>query len=454
MKKKIKVLVIDDEAVIRESLQAWLSDVGHRVFTAENGSEALELIEKEKPNVAIVDLVMPGISGIELLKKAKELCPGIEVIIVTAYGSIATAISAMKEGAYDYIEKPFSPEKVELLVERLVKHQELIEENISLHRKLKERYRFEDIITKSPRMQHVIELVKTVAESSATVLITGQSGTGKELVARAIHSQSSRRDKPFVPVSCAALPESLLESELFGHTKGAFTGAHAQRKGKFEFADGGTLFLDEIGDMSVNIQVHFLRVLEEKEFTRIGGNELIKVDVRVVSATNKDLKKAAEQSQFREDLYYRLNVVTIDLPSMMERKEDILLLAEHFLKEFAAENKKEIDGFSPEVIEFLLKYRWPGNVRELENTVERAVILAKGSSIEMPDLLQKDSPLIDSPAEGTSLKDVEKNHILSILNETDWNYSKTAKILGITRPTLYKKAKAYGLGVKKLYGAD
>jgi len=450
MKKKVKVLVVDDEAIVRESLRDWLSDAGYRVLTAENGPQALETIGKEKPSIAIADLVMPGMDGIELLKKAKEISPSIEVIIITAYGSIPTAIAAMREGAYDYIEKPFCPEKVELLIEKLVEHQRLLEENISLHQKLEERYRFENIIAKSPKMQQVIEVIKVVAKSNATVLITGESGTGKELVTRAIHSQSYRKDKPFVAVSCAALPESLLESELFGHEKGAFTGAHVQRQGKFEIANRGSLFLDEIGEMSANIQVHLLRVLEEKEFTRVGGNELIKVDVRVISATNKDMKKAIASGQFREDLYYRLNVVTIELPLLRERKEDIPLLAQHFLKKFAMENQKEITGFSPEAIDFLLKYEWPGNVRELENAIERAVILTKNSYIEVADLPPKSLTLAHSASSGKGLREINKNHILNILSETGKNYSKAARILGISRVTLYNKIRAYGLDVKKI----
>ncbi len=450
MKKKVKLLVVDDEAIIRESLHDWLSDAGYLVLTAENGPQALEIIEKEKPSIAIVDLVMPGMDGIELLKRAKKISPRIEVIIITAYGSIPTAITAMREGAYDYIEKPFCPEKVELLIQRLVEHQGLIEENISLHQKLEERYRFENIIAKSPKMQQVIEVIKVVAKSNATALIIGETGTGKELVARAIHSQSYRKDKPFIAVSCAALPESLLESELFGHEKGSFTGAYAQRKGKFEIANRGTLFLDEICEMSANIQVHLLRVLEEKEFTRVGGNELIKVDVRVISATNKDIKKALASGQFREDLYYRLNVVAIELPPLRDRKEDIPVLAQHFLKKFAVENQKEIIGFSPGATDFLLKYEWPGNVRELENAIERAVILAKNSYIEVTDLPQENLLLTHQAPLGRSLAEVERNHILNILNETGGNYSDAARSLGISRMTLYNKARAYGLVVKKI----
>ncbi len=444
-----KILIVDDETIIRESLRDWLADAGHNVLTADNGTQALEIITREKPAIAIADLVMPGMDGIELLKMAKEVSPGTEVIIITAYGSIPTAISAVRAGAYDYIEKPFCPERAELLIQKLVNHQRLIEENLSLHHKLEERYRFENIIAKSPRMQQVIEVIKVVARSNATVLITGESGTGKELVARAIHSQSHRKERPFVAVSCAALPESLLESELFGHERGAFTGAHIQRKGKFEAANRGTLFLDEIGEMSANIQVHLLRVLEEKEFSRVGGNEPIRVDVRVISATNKDMKKAIAGGSFREDLYYRLNVVTIDLPPLRERREDIPLLAQHFLNKFATENGKDISGFSPKATEFLLMYDWQGNVRELENAIERAVILARGSLIEAADLPQDNQLAISPGLPGQSLTDVEKNHIASVLSQTGGNYTRAAKILKISRATLYNKVRAYGLDVNR-----
>jgi two-component system response regulator AtoC len=443
--KKVKVLIVDDEAIIRDALSDWLKDIGYQVFTAENGHKALEVIEKEKPGIMIADLVMPGMDGIELMKRAKAQQPNIEVIIITAYASIPTAITAMKEGAYDYIEKPFCPERAELLVKKLAEHRELIEENLSLRQKLEDRYRFENIIAKSSKMQRVIEVIRVVAKSNATILITGESGTGKELVARAIHSQSDRRSKPFVAVSCAALPESLLESELFGHEKGSFTGAHAQKKGKFEFANGGTLFLDEIGEMSANIQVHLLRVLEEKEFTRVGGNEPIRVDVRVISATNRDLRKAIENQEFREDLYYRLNVVNIELPPLRERKEDIPLLAEHFLHKFAVENRKEVTAFSPEVIKSLLAYDWPGNIRELENAIERAIILSRNSSITTADLPQENVSLVGSASIGKNLKEVEKIHILNVLRETGENYSEAARILGVSRMTLYNKAKEYGL---------
>jgi len=448
--KKVKILVVDDEPIVRESLAEWLKDAGHVVFTAGDGYKALEVIERERPGIMIADLVMPGMDGIELMRRAKAQQSRLEVIIITAYASIPTAITAMKEGAYDYIEKPFCPERAELLVEKLSQYRELVEENIALRQKLEDHYRFENIIAKSSKMQRLIELIKTVARSNATVLITGESGTGKELVARAIHSRSNRNNKPFVAVSCAALPESLLESELFGHEKGSFTGAYAQKKGKFEFANGGTLFLDEVGEMSANIQVHLLRVLEEKEFTRVGGNEPIRVEVRVISATNKDLAKAIERQEFREDLYYRLNVVNIELPALRERKEDIPLLAEHFLNKFALENRKDIAGFSTEAMEFLLEHDWPGNVRELENSIERAVILAKDDHIAITDLRQKGMTPASATGPGRNLKDVEKEHILSIIEETGENYSEAARILGISRMTLYNKVKEYGTGVKKM----
>ena len=448
--KAAKILVVDDETIVRESLGDWLKEAGYQVLTAEDGYKALEVVERERPGIMIADLVMPGMDGIELMRKAKARQPGIEVIIITAYASIPTAIAAMKEGAYDYIEKPFSPERAELLVEKLSQYRELVEENIALRQKLEDQYRFESIIAKSSKMQRLIELIKIVGRSNATVLITGESGTGKELVARAIHTQSNRHNRPFVAVSCAALPESLLESELFGHEKGSFTGAHSQKKGKFEFANGGTLFLDEIGEMSGNIQVHLLRVLEEKELTRVGGNEPIKVDVRIISATNKDLTKAIERQEFREDLYYRLNVVNIDLPPLRDRAEDIPLLAEHFLSKFALENRKDITGFTPAAMEFLLDHDWPGNVRELENSVERAVILAKNDLIDITDLRQKGMAPASAGKPTRNLKEIEKEHILSTITETGENYSEAARILGISRMTLYNKVKEYGTGVKKM----
>jgi DNA-binding NtrC family response regulator len=346
MKKRPKILVVDDEDIVRESLRDWLDGVGYKVDIAESAEKALQIIKQKKTKIMIADLIMPGMNGIELMKKAKEIVPTIATVIITAHGTIQTAISAIREGAYDYVEKPFCPEKVELLIKNLIEHQDLVEENISLRRKIEDRFQFEGIIAKSPKMLKIIELIKTVAPTNATILIIGNTGTGKEVIARAIHHQSPRRNKPFIATSCAALPESLLESELFGHEKGSFTGAMERKKGKFEAGDKGTLFLDEIGEINANTQIHLLRALEEKKITRVGGNEEINVDVRVIAATNRNLKASIKQGKFREDLYYRLNVVTIDLPPLKDRMEDILPLAEHFLKKYAGENNKRIKNFS------------------------------------------------------------------------------------------------------------
>ncbi|MDD4923475.1 MAG: sigma-54 dependent transcriptional regulator [Dehalococcoidales bacterium] len=449
MQKTTKIVIVDDEEIIRNSFSDWLRDLGYRVFEAGTGIESLKIIKDEKPNIAIVDLIMPGMDGVEVLKRAKEIYPGIEVIIMTAYGSIPTAVNAVRAGACDFIEKPFCPEKVEILIEKIIEHKKVVEENILLRQKLDERCNFENIIYKSAKMQRVVELVRAVSKSNANVLITGESGTGKELIARAVHNYSHRQNKPFVAISCAALPETILESELFGHEKGSFTGAHIQRKGKFEIADNGTLFMDEIGDMSINIQVYLLRVLEEQEFTRVGGNDLVKVDVRIISATNKDLKESIAKGKFREDLYYRLNVVNIELPALRQRTEDIPLLAGYFLKKFAAENKKEVSGFAPKVMDFLLKYEWPGNVRELENAIERAVVLARNNVINTDDLPQQTLRSTDLITSKESIKDVEKKHIINVLKESGCNYSKAAAILGISRVTLYNKIKVYEIDVNK-----
>jgi len=444
-----RILIVDDESIVRESLRDWLGAAGYDVVIAGSGEEALQIIRRQKIRIMLADLIMPGMDGIELMKRAKKIVPSISTIIITAHGTIRTAIEAMREGAHDYVEKPFCPERVELLLKGLVKHQSLIEENRALRRRLKGRFLFEDIIAKSPKMLSVIELVKTVAPTNATILILGQSGTGKEVIARAIHSLSPRHDKPLVVTTCATLPEGLLESELFGHEKGSFTGATERRKGKFEAAHKGTVFLDEIGEISEKTQVHLLRALEEKKITRVGSNEEVHVDVRVIAATSKDLKAECEAGRFREDLYYRLNVVSVHLPPLKERQEDILPLAEHFLGRYTEENGKDIKGFSPEVVDFMIKYPWPGNVREVENMVERGVILAKDDTISMADLPRD---MVRSTAvDGASIDVVVRNHILKVLEETNRNISKAAEILGIQRTTLYNKLKKYDL---ELDGSD
>jgi two-component system response regulator AtoC len=448
MSKRTKLLIVDDESIVRESLHDWLAGVGYDVEVAESGEEALRIIKLKKIKIMLADLVMPGMDGIELMKEARKIVPTISTIIITAHATIETAISAIREGAHDYVEKPFCPEKVELLIGKLVEHQKLIEENILLRQKIKDRFQFEGIIAKSPKMLKIFELIKTVAPTNATVLITGETGTGKEIVARAIHHQSPRRNKAFIATSCAALPESLLESELFGHEKGSFTGAVERKKGKFEAGHRGTLFLDEIGEINANTQIHLLRALEEKKITRIGSNEEIPVDVRVITATNKDLRTKVMEGQFREDLYYRLKVVTINLPPLKDRREDILPLAEHFLKKYSEENNRGIINLAPEVIEFMLHYAWPGNVRELENIVEHGVILSKNNTItlaELPsDIIQPIS------TEEKTIEAVTRNHILKVLEETKGNISKAAEILGVRRMTLYNKLKKYSLTVNNL----
>jgi two-component system response regulator AtoC len=442
MSKKPNILIVDDESIVRESLGDWLDGAGYDVDVADSGEAALPIIKKKKPKIMVADLVMPGMTGIELMNEAKKIVPTLSTVIITAHATIQSAITAIREGAFDYIEKPFCPEKVELLIEKLVEHQNLIEENIKLRQKIADRFHFEGIIAKSPKMLKIFDLIRIVAPTNATVLITGETGTGKEVVARAVHHQSKRRSKGFIATSCAALPESLLESELFGHEKGSFTGAVERKKGKFEAADKGTLFLDEIGEINANTQVHLLRALEEKKITRIGSNEEVDVDVRVITATNKDLRHMVMQEQFREDLYYRLKVVTINLPALKDRREDILPLAEHFLKKYAEENSKDVINLSPEVIEFMLNYSWPGNVRELENMIEHGVILSVSNAVTMAELPQ--DIIHPLPAEEKTVEAVTKNHILQVLEETKGNITEAAKILGVQRMTLYNKLKKYG----------
>jgi len=445
MGKKTRILVVDDEEIVRESLCDWLEGVGHNVLSAASGEEALEIIKREKIKIMLADLVMPGINGIELMKKARKIVPNLSTVIITAHATIQSAIVAIRDGAHDYIEKPFCPEKVELIIEKLIDHQNLIEENISLRQKIKERYNFKGIIAKSPRMIKIIELIKTIAPTNATVLITGETGTGKEVIARAVHHLSHRRSKPFIATSCAALPESLLESELFGYEKGSFTGATERKIGKFEAADKGTFFLDEIGEINTNTQIHLLRALEEKKITRIGSHAEIPVDVRFITATNRELRTMVKQGEFREDLYYRLKVVAINLPPLRERREDILPLAEFFLKKYSTEYHKDPIDLSPEVMEFMLNYSWPGNVRELENMIEHGIILSMDNTINMTELPQD----IIQPAlcEGQTIEAITKNHIISVIEQTGGNISEAARILGIQRMTLYNKLKKYGLPV-------
>jgi two-component system response regulator AtoC len=450
MPEKIKIIVVDDEAIIRDSIRNWLTDGGHRVFTTDNGTEALAIIQKENPDVAIIDLRLDGEDGLEISKKALRIVPDLHVVVMTDAFSFHSAINAIKEVAFDYIEKPFSAETIEKLISKVTNRAIDPGEPRSIRQKLEEKYSFESIVAKSARMQKIVEMIKVVAKSSAPVSIYGESGTGKELVARAIHNQSFRRDKPFVVVSCAAVPDNLIESEMFGHESGAIAGALMQRKGKFEQANGGTLFLDEVGKLDSNFQVHLLRTLEQKAFTRVGGSEMIKSDVRLISSTNIDMKQSIESGEFREDLYYRLSVVSIELPPLRERKEDIPILAELFLLKFNEENHRQVTGFSADANDFLMRYEWQGNIRELENAIERAVILSKADVIEVADLSHPSSYSQPRPPAGKTMREIEKNHIYNVLNEAGGNCSEAARLLGISRMTLYNKIKAYGLNINKI----
>ncbi len=450
MTEQPKILIVDDEQIVRESLTNWLKEENYQVEAAENGTLALEKIRQGPFQVVLLDLKMPGMDGIQVLTELKKDFPDIEVIIMTAYGSVNTAVEAIKAGAYDYIVKPFDPEEVALLIKKILEHKNLILENILLRQKLEDKYEFEDLIGKSAVMQQLFELIRNVAPTSATVLINGESGTGKELVAKAIHAISPRRFEPFIALSCGALPDTLLESELFGYEKGAFTGAAHTKKGRFEMADGGTLFLDEVGEITLKTQIDLLRVLQEKAFRRLGGTELIKVDVRIISATNRDLPQAITQGLFRSDLYYRLNVVGLHLPSLRQRREDIPLLAKHFLRRYTIEINKKIERLAPAALELLMEYNWPGNVRELENAIERAVVISSGHELMGKDFtfLQPNPGFFNEPS-SRNLQELEKQHIQRILEENHWNVSKTAVDLGIDRVTLYNKIKKYGFERKE-----
>ncbi len=441
-----RVLVVDDEEIVRESLGGWLEKDGYLVASASDGRSAVERMKGESWSVVLVDLKMPGMDGLQVLEEARKLQPGAAVIMMTAYATVDTAVAAMKLGAFDYLIKPFDPEELTLLMKKVVAQQSLIRENAALRRALRKENRFQDLVSKSPAMQRVFELALVAARSNSTILILGESGTGKEVVARAIHAESQRPDGPFVAVSCAALTETLLESELFGHEKGAFTGAVARRKGKLESADGGTLFLDEVGDVSPKLQLDLLRVLEERRFHRVGGNELIEVDVRVIAATNRDLEKAVASGSFREDLYYRLNVIRVALPPLRERKEDIPLLVEHFLERLEAELKRQI-RISPEAMAVLLAHSWPGNVRELRNVLERGAVVAQGGVVRPADLGLEPEPARErgSAASPLTLEEVERRHIAEVLGHASGNVSQAARLLGIDRVTLYNKMRKYRL---------
>jgi DNA-binding NtrC family response regulator len=440
----LRLLVVDDEAIVRESLAAWFRQEGHEVKAAESAKEALRLCAEGRFDMALVDIRMPGLDGLELQARLSAADPEITVIVMTAYASVDTAVRALKAGAYDYIVKPFDPDDLSLLVRRAAEHRSLRAENLRLKKSIDAVATPPPLLGSSPAMQHVSDMVRAVAASDATVLVLGESGTGKELVARAIHAASPRRYNPLVVVNCGALPEGTLESELFGHEAGAFTGARARHKGKFEAAEGGTVFLDEIGEVGPKVQVDLLRVLEEKAVTRLGGNVPVPVDFRVVAATHRDLPALVKQGAFREDLFWRLNVFTIDVPPLRERREDIPILAEHFLDGFAHAMSRRPLALSPAAREVLLSYPWPGNVRELQNAIERAVVVGTGPLVEPGDLPLHITAAPPGLGAG-SLAEAEKGHVQAVLEAERWNISRAARVLDVDRVTLYNKIRKYDL---------
>jgi DNA-binding NtrC family response regulator len=439
-----KLLVVDDEVIMRESLAGWLERDGHAVQTAASGEAALKLCKDTRFDILLVDIKMEGMNGLEVLRRVKDIDPDVAVVMITAYGSIATAIDAMKNGASDYMLKPFDPNEIGVLIEKILQQQAQARENLYLKEQYKERTRFESMIGQSSAMQQVFDLIRDVAASEATVLITGETGTGKGLAAKAIHSHSPRCEGPYVVVNCGAIPEHLMESELFGYEKGAFTDAKQTKKGRLELAHGGTLFLDEIGEISMRMQIDLLRVLEDRVFYRLGGTQPIEADFRVIAATNRNLEQAIREGRFREDLYYRLNVVSFAMPPLRRRKEDIPLLADNFLLRYAQETHRPIDKISRETIDEMMIYDWPGNVRELENAIERAVVVGKGRQI-LPEELPISCRKPEAGPRAQRLKEMEKELIHRILQENGWNIARSAKILGIDRSTLYSKIKRYQL---------
>jgi two-component system response regulator HydG len=452
MKKKSTILVVDDDFAHRIMLKTLISGWGYAVSEADDGAAAIDAVRERPFDLILMDIRMVQVSGIEAMEEIRQINPAIPIILMTAFASVETAVEALKKGAYDYLTKPLDFDELRLVLERGLEHTHLKEENLALKERLGIRFDRRNLIGRSEAMTKLLDLVAQVAPSEATVLISGESGTGKEIIAAAIHYNSLRKDGPFVKINCAAITETLLESELFGHEKGAFTGADRRKEGKFRQANGGTILLDEVSEMSLAMQVKLLRVLQEREITRVGGEEVIPIDVRVITATNRDLVREIVSGRFREDLYYRLNVVTLQVPPLRERKEDIPLLSLHFLKEFAEKNHKEIKGFTPRALDRMLRYSWPGNVRELMNTVERGVVLSRSDYLDESDLspilLEKSTPEENAGRTGiesSSLEMVEKATILKTLEEAGGNKSEAARRLGVTRRTLHQKLRKYGM---------
>ena len=442
MRKKISILIVDDESSVRDSLYNWFLEDGYHVAVAEDAKIALTILESEGFDIVLSDIKMPGMDGLQMLSRIKAIKKDAIVIMMTAFATVETAVQALKEGAFDYVTKPFDPDDLSHLIRNATKQISLMEENEILKVKVVSLENVEDLIGESAAIQKVLSEIESVAKSNASVIITGESGTGKELVARAIHANSPRKFFPLVSVHCGALSESLLESELFGHEKGAFTGAIYNRKGRFEMADNGTIFLDEIATISSKMQIELLRVLESKSFVRVGGNKEIKSDFRVICATNRDLKTMVDNGAFREDLFYRLNVVNINVPPLRERIDDTPLLADYFIKKYCTTMNRPIMTMEPAALKRLEQFPFPGNIRELENMIERAIVVGNGKKITLKDLPIGKNDLVPT---FESLGDSEKNHILQILNKYDWNISATAKALQVDRVTLYNKIKKYKL---------
>ncbi|MBI5648570.1 MAG: sigma-54-dependent Fis family transcriptional regulator [Ignavibacteriae bacterium] len=440
----IHLLVVDDEASVRESLEQWFLEDGYSVHTAENAAAALDILQRERIDLVLLDIKMPGMDGLALQERIREFDTDIIIIIITAFASVDTAVRALKAGAFDYVTKPIDPDELSTMVRNAAQQRRLARENAQLRQTVDALHHIDDIVGASEEMVKVFDLVRTVAPTKSTVLIRGESGTGKELIARAIHANSTRKYFPIIPVNCGALSESLLESELFGHEKGSFTGAQYRRKGKFEMANGGTLFLDEIGTLAPKTQVDLLRVLESHQFQRVGGEQTIHVDFRLICATNADLEAAVRDGTFREDLYYRINVFAITIPPLRERRGDIPMLAEHFVHKYARLMNRTAKEFSEGAMSLLTTYAWPGNVRELENAVERAMVVSSRPFIEEEDLPMHLSTRAAGAA-GESLADVERRHIVQVLSEMNWNITRSAERLAIDRVTLYNKIEKYGL---------
>ena len=448
MSRKNRFMVVDDELIVRESLAAWLEKEGAAVDRAESGEQALDLMEGNLYDIMFVDIKMPGMGGFGLLERVKKFFPTTVVVIITAYGTVEHAVEAMKLGANDFLVKPFDPEGLGLLVAKLLEHKRLLEETQYLRNEVSRCWAGPDeIIGRSASMIDLFDTIIEIANSESSILILGETGTGKELIARAIHANSKRMGGPFVPINCGAIPESLMESEIFGHEKGSFTGAIRPKKGLIEVAEGGTLFLDEVGEIIPKMQVDLLRVLQDRSFYRVGGVEAIKADFRLISATHRDLAQQAAQGAFRQDFFYRINVITLRVPPLRERREDIQLLVTYFLKRFARETNREVDSISDDAMKMLLDYDWPGNIRELENVVERAVVTSKKRVLAAESFayLNPGGVSVGISSTPRSLEEAEIAHIRQILDEQDWNISHAAKVLQVDRTTLHKKIRRYGL---------